>query len=339
FPYNDIDATAEVLEDNEDEVAALIIEPVLCGPGVIAPKANYLKRLRQLTRKRGIVLIFDEVLTGFRLAYGGAQEYYDIRPDMTTFGKIAGGGFQLAGFGGEAQIMNVLEPGRGWKYATFHAGTYNGHPISVAAGLKGLEILGEHPEYYDHINGLGRQLYSGLQDLADDRRIPAWVEYVGSIGNVYFTTKDEIRNFRDTLSANTRRWWNWFIHCLGNNVLFGIPNTGERAFLSTEHTDEDIEWALEVAGGAFAAIANGAPVWPLAIHLAAIEGGTPVSTTPPPTFHFLWGQVTASYRNVSAFPSFSPIKTQRWMSTSSSGSFGFGRLSITVEVASYGRTL
>ena len=150
--------------------------------------------------------------------------------------------------------MNVLEPGRGWKYATFHAGTYNGHPISVAAGLKGLEILGEHPEYYDHINGLGRQLYSGLQDLADDRRIPAWVEYVGSIGNVYFTTKDEIRNFRDTLSANTRRWWNWFIHCLGNNVLFGIPNTGERAFMCTEHTEEDVEWALEVADNAFAAI-------------------------------------------------------------------------------------
>src|SRR2546427_764112 len=116
FPYNDIEATAAILEENEDEVGALIIEPVLCGPGVIAPKANYLKRLRQLTRKKGIVLIFDEVLTGFRLAYGGAQEYYDIRPDMTTFGKIAGGGFQLAGFGGEAQIMNVLEPGRGWKY-------------------------------------------------------------------------------------------------------------------------------------------------------------------------------------------------------------------------------
>src|SRR3989475_220675 len=254
FPYNDIEAPAAILEENEDEVGALIIEPVLCGPGVIAPKANYLRRLRQLTRKKGIVLIFDEVLTGFRLAYGGAQEYYDIRPDMTTFGKIAGGGFQLAGFGGEAQIMNVLEPGRGWKYATFHAGTYNGHPISVAAGLQGLEILGEHPEYYNHINGLGRQLYSGLQDLADDRRIPAWVEYVGSIGNVYFTTKDEIRNFRDTLSANTRRWWNWFIHCLGNNVLFGIPNTGERAFMCTEHTEEDVEWALEVADMAFAAI-------------------------------------------------------------------------------------
>src|SRR5437667_222616 len=258
FPYNDIEATAAVLEENEDEVGTLIIEPVLCGPGVIAPKANYLKRLRQLTRKKGIVLIFDEVLTGFRLAYGGAQEYYDIRPDMTTFGKIAGGGFQLAGFGGEAQIMNVLEPGRGWKYATFHAGTYNGHPISVAAGLKGLEILGEHPEYYDHINGLGRQLYSGLQDLADDRRIPAWVEYVGSIGNVYFTTKDEIRNFRDTLSANTRRWWNWFIHCLGNNVLFGIPNTVERAFLSTEHTDEDIESAL-------ASVDDAAPDVPLLV--------------------------------------------------------------------------
>jgi len=256
YPFNDIDGTAEVLEENQDEVGGLIVEPVLCGPGVIAPKNNFLKKLRQLTRKMGIVLIFDEVLTGFRLAYGGAAEYYDVRPDLVCFGKIAGGGFQLAGFGGEAQIMDVLEPGKGWRHGTFHAGTYNGHPVSVAAGLKCLQILEEHPEYYDTINSLGRQLYGGLQDLADDRRIPAWVEYVGSIGNVYFTTKDEIRDFRDTLSANTRRWWNWFIHCLGNNVLFGIPNTGERAFICTEHTEEDIEWALEVADQAFAAIAK-----------------------------------------------------------------------------------
>ncbi len=257
FPFNDIDTTAEILEENEDDVGALIIEPVLCGSGVIVPKGHYLKRLRQLTRKMGIVLIFDEVLTGFRLAYGGAQEYYGVRPDMTCFGKIAGGGFPLAGFGGEAQIMEVLEPGKGWRYGTFHAGTYNGHPVSVAAGLRCLQILGEHPEYYDHINALGRELYGGLQDLADDRRIPAWVEYVGSMGNIYFTKKDGIRNYRDTFSVNARRWWNWFIHCLGNNVLFGIPNHGERAFISTEHTDEDIEWALEVADTAFAAIAPG----------------------------------------------------------------------------------
>jgi len=256
YPYNDIEGTAQVLEENADEVGALIVEPVLCGAGVIAPKNNYLKKLRQLTRKMGIVLIFDEVLTGFRLAYGGAQEYYNIRPDMTCFGKIAGGGFPLAGFGGEKQIMDVLEPGKGWRNLTYHGGTYNGHPISVAAGLKALQILGEHPEYYNHVNSLGRQLFGGLQDLADDRRLPAWVEYVGSIGNVYFTTKDEIRGFRDTFSANTKRWWNWFIHCLGNNVLFGIPNTGERAFISAVHTEEDVEWALEVADNGFAAVAK-----------------------------------------------------------------------------------
>jgi glutamate-1-semialdehyde 2,1-aminomutase len=255
-PFNDIETTAEILENGKDEIGGFIVEPVLCGPGVIAPKNNYLKKIRALTRKLGIVLIFDEVLTGFRLAYGGAAEYYDVRPDMVCFGKIAGGGFQLAGFGGEAQIMEVLEPGGGWRRGTFHAGTYNGHPVSVAAGLKALQILEEHPEYYEHVNSLGRQLYSGLQDLADDRRLPAWVEYVGSIGNVYFTTKDEIRDFRDTGSANTKRWWNWFIHCLGNNVLYGIPNTGERAFISAVHTDEDIEWALEVADSAFAAVAK-----------------------------------------------------------------------------------
>ena len=157
----------------------------------------------------------------------------------------------------------------------------------MAAGLKAVQILGEHPEYYEQVNRLGRQLFSGLQDLADDRRIPAWVEYVGSIGNVYFTTKDEIRNFRDTLSANTRRWWNWFIHCLGNNVLFGIPNTGERAFLSTEHTDEDIEWALEVADSAFAAIAKEArrnrEKAPSVQLQAASEQASLYGETPPPS--------------------------------------------------------
>ena len=253
FPYNDVDATAEILERNAEELAAVIIEPVLCGPGVVIPKGHYLNHLRRITRRLGIVLIFDEVLTGFRLAYGGAQEYYRVRPDLTTFGKIAGGGFQLAGFGGEAQIMDTLEPGE-WKHGAFHAGTYNGHPVSVAAGLKCVQTLRDNPEIYDRINTLGRHLFKGLQDLADDRRIPAWVEWVGSMGTIYFTTKDEIRDFRDTVAANTKRWWNWFIHCLGNHVLFGIPNTGERAVVCTEHTEEDVRRALEVADDALAAI-------------------------------------------------------------------------------------
>jgi len=256
FPYNDVDMTAEILEENAEDLASVIIEPVLCGPGIVIPKGNFLKHLRRITRQLGIVLIFDEVLTGFRLSRGGAQEYYDVTPDLTTFGKIAGGGFQLAGFGGEAQIMDVITPGRGCKHGTFHAGTYNGHPVSLAAGRKCLEILRNNPGIYDHINTLGRRLFRGLQELADDRKLPAWVEWVGSMGTIYFTSKDEIRDFRDTVSANTRRWWNWFIHCLGNNVLFGIPNAGERAFLCSEHTEEDVDRALEVAAQALAAIAG-----------------------------------------------------------------------------------
>src|SRR3989449_3226625 len=256
FPFNDAEKTSEILEENADELAAVIIEPVLCGPGVVVPKRNYLKQLRRDTRKLGIVLIFDEGLTGFRLSYGGAQEYYDVTPDLTTVGKIAGGGFPLAGFGGESQIMDVLTPGRGWKHGTFHAGTYNGHPVSVAGGPACPRILPENPGVFDHVNAPRRRVFSGLQDLADDRGIPAWVEWVGSMGTIYFTTKDVIEDFRDTLSANTRRWWNWFIHCLGNNVLFGIPNAGERAFLCAEHTEEDVDQALAVADAAFAAIAK-----------------------------------------------------------------------------------
>jgi len=178
--------------------------------------------------------------------------------------------------------METLEPGRGWRNATFHAGTYNGHPIGVAAGLKAVQILGEHPEYYDHVNRLGRQLFSGLQDLADDRRIPAWVEYVGSIGNVYFTTKDEIRNFRDTLSANTRRWWNWFIHCLGNNVLFG-GGTGSSIVSGTTSCSGS---RTRAKGRSFprntrTRTSNGLSRWPTARSLRSRKKHTAIERRPP----------------------------------------------------------
>lgn len=252
FPFNDWESTAEALEEAED-LAAVIVEPVLCGPGVIPPEKGYLQRLRSLTQDLEIVLIFDEVLTGFRLSYGGAQEYYGVVPDLTTFGKIAGGGLPLGGFGGQVEIMDTLSPSRkGWKDISFHAGTYNAHPLSVAAGLKALSILKEDPPYA-LLEKLSSGLFGGVADLAEDFGVDVQVTRSTSMGCVYFTDHP-VTTFRDTLSNNVAQWRQWFMSCLEEDVLFGMPNPGERAVLCTEHSQEDVEWALEAAGHAFAKI-------------------------------------------------------------------------------------
>ncbi len=253
YPFNDVEGTAQVIEGNAEDLAAVIVEPVMCGAGVIPPRNGYLKRLRRLTKDHGVLLIFDEVLTGFRLAYGGAQEYYGVRPDLTTFGKAAGGGFQLGGFGGRGDIMEVLAPGGN----TFHAGTYNAHPISIAGGLKTLEILkAKNP--YPRLEALGKELFRGMEELGRDRGLDLLVQHVGSMGCPYFTPLDVIRNYRDSVRQNLARWENWFIHCLGLGVLMGIPASSERMFLCTEHDEEDIQMALDVADRGFRAVARGA---------------------------------------------------------------------------------
>ncbi len=252
YPYNDAEGTLEVIERNADDLAAVIVEPVMCGAGVIPPRNGYLKKLRKMTRDHGVLLIFDEVLTGFRLAYGGAQEYYGVKPDLTTFGKIAGGGFQLAGFGGREEIMEVLAPGRG----TFHAGTYNAHPISIAGGLTTLEILkGTNP--YPGLEARGKGFFKGLGDLGVDRGLEVLCQHVGPMGCLYFTELDAVRNYRDTKQQNETRWLNWFLYSLGLGVLMGIPSVNERMFLCTEHDEEDIQMALNVADQSFKAVGSG----------------------------------------------------------------------------------
>ncbi len=252
YPYNDVEGTAQAVEENASDLAAVIVEPVMCGAGVVPPRNGYLKRLRRLTREHGVLLIFDEVLTGFRLAYGGAQEYYGVKPDLTTFGKVAGGGFQLGGFGGRRDIMEVLAPGGN----TFHAGTYNAHPISIAGGLKTLEIL-RAKDPYPRLEALGRELFRGMEELGRDRGLEVLVQSVGSIGCPYFTPLDAIRNYRDSVRQSLPRWENWFIHCLGHGVLMGIPAPSERMSLCTEHDEEDVQTALEVADQGFKALARG----------------------------------------------------------------------------------
>lgn len=252
YPFNDWGATEEVLTKNADDLAAVIIEPVQAGGGCFAPRDNYLKRLRKLTSDLGIVLIFDEVLTGFRVAFGGAQERYGVKPDLTSIAKIAGGGYQLAGFGGKRKIMEEIVPKEGGN--VYHGGTYNAHPVSVTAGLTTLKIL-SRPGTYKKIDKIGDSLFHGLRDAAEDRGVDVWVESVGSLGQMYFTDK-EIRTWRDAFDVDAEKWKHWFMHSLGKGVFFGVPHADEHFFTSLAHTEDDIQRSVEISDEAFRQIAR-----------------------------------------------------------------------------------
>jgi glutamate-1-semialdehyde 2,1-aminomutase len=252
YPFNDWDVTEEVLTKNADDLAAVIIEPVQAGGGCFVPRDNYLKKLRKLTENLGIVLIFDEVLTGFRVARGGAQDRYGVKPDLTSIAKIAGGGYQLAGFGGKKKIMEEIIPKEGGN--VYHGGTYNAHPVSVTAGLTTLEILSK-PGTYSKIDRIGDSLFNGLRDVAQDRGVDVWVESVGSLGQMYFTDH-EIRTWRDAFDVDPEKWKHWFMHSLGKGVFFGVPHADEHLFTCLAHSKEDIEKSLEISDQAFRQIAG-----------------------------------------------------------------------------------
>jgi len=257
FPFNDEAATEAILREQADEIAAVIIEPVMFSCGCLKPADGYHEFLRELTDELGIVLIWDEVMTGFRLGPQSAQGRFGVTPDMTTFAKAAGGGYQMAGFGGEREIMQEIVPPRKeeaskWNSSAFHGGTYNGHPVSAAAGLKTLEILDER-DVYDHIDRLGDRLFTGLQEVADDVGIDANVQHVGSMGQVYMTDA-EISRYRDSWKADEEQFADWWLEAAADGVLFGNPLQGERFFTTYTHTDEQIDRALEVAEDAFRAV-------------------------------------------------------------------------------------
>jgi len=253
YQFNNWEATEEVLTRNADDLAAVIIEPIQAGGGCFAPRDNYLGKLRRLTKDLGIVLIFDEVLTGFRVAFGGAQERYGVKPDLTCIAKIAGGGYQLAGFGGKKEIMQEIVPKAGGN--VYHGGTYNAHPVSMAAGLATLKELSKSGTYAK-IDRIGDSLFHGLRDVAKDRGVDVWVESVGSLGQMYFTDK-EVRKWRDAGDIDADKWKHWFLHSLGRGVVFGVPHPDEHFFTSIAHSPEDIRKSLEISDEAFKQIAKG----------------------------------------------------------------------------------
>lgn len=254
IPFNDKENTEKILRKHADDMAAVIIEPVMFSCGCLKPKDGYHEFLRDLTEELGIVLIWDEVMTGFRLGPNSAQGRFGVTPDMTTFAKAAGDGYQVAGFGGRSDIMHEIVPPQNteeekWNSSAFHGGTYNGHPVAAAAGLATLEILDNEP-VYEHIDKLGDKLFTGLQEAADDVGLDVNVQHIGSMGQVYMTDH-EINRYRDTWHANTEQFADWWLETAANGVLFGNPMQGERFFTTYTHTEDQIDRALEAAEDAF----------------------------------------------------------------------------------------
>ena len=245
IPYNDVAAVAEVFRAHPEQVAAIIVEPVGANVGVIAPEPGFLEALRELTEANGALLIFDEVITGFRVARGGAQERYGIVPDLTTLGKIVGGGMPIGAYGGRADLMAHVAPDGG----VYQAGTLSGHPLSMAAGVAALDLL--TPRVYELLEATGAALEVGLRAAAAEAGREAAISRVGSLLTVFFL-RDVPRNSAQALTADREAFTRFFGAMLDEGVLLA-PSQFEAWFISVTHGDDEIAETLAAARKAFAA--------------------------------------------------------------------------------------
>jgi len=237
LPYNDIDALEKEFQSRGTEIACVIVEPIAGNMGCVPPKTGYLKTMRELTQRSGSVLIFDEVMTGFRVAAGGAQELYGIRPDLTTLGKVIGGGLPVGAYGGRAEIMNQVAPAG----PVYQAGTLSGNPLAVAAGLATLRrIQKENP--YPRLEALGERLEAGI------RREGVTVNRVGSMFTLFVTPRDVV-DFETAKTSNTLKFNSYFQSMLKQGIYLA-PSQFEAAFLSTAHSNEDIDRTIVCARNA-----------------------------------------------------------------------------------------
>ncbi|HDZ17190.1 hypothetical protein LCGC14_0532730 [marine sediment metagenome] len=240
LPYNNIDLLTDEIKNNKDEIAAVIIEPVIGNAGLILPEKDYLHNIRKITEEEGIILVFDEVITGFRIGLGGAQEFYGISPDLTTLGKIMGGGLPLACYGGKKEIMNNISPiGK-----IYQASTLSGNPISVIAGLTTINILIDGERIiYDKLKENCSKLVNALKDLIEDKGISAQVNSIASMYQI-FMNKEPIIDYTSAQQCDKKKFYEYQIELLNNNV-FIPPSQFETCFLSTSHSGDDIQSTLK----------------------------------------------------------------------------------------------
>lgn len=237
--YNDLASVRAHFERCGEEIAAVIVEPVAANMGVVLPEPGFLEGLRKLCDTYGALLIFDEVITGFRLALDGAQGYYGVTPDLTTFGKIIGGGMPVGAYGGKRQIMELVAPLGG----VYQAGTLSGNPVAMAAGMAQLMILKEHPEYYQELNRKGDWFFGKIEQLIRKMGQSWQVNHVGSLGCLYFT-EENVKDYESAKTADTGVFAAYCNHMLEQGIYLA-PSQFEAVFLSLAHTDEMLEKSLD----------------------------------------------------------------------------------------------
>ncbi len=240
--YNDLSAVEDIFRQKGENIAAIIVEPVPANMGVILPNPGFLEGLRELTLKYGSLLIFDEVISGFRLARGGAQEYYGITPDITIFGKIIGGGLPVGAYGGRKDIMEMLAPAG----PVYQAGTLSGNPVAMAAGTETLRIIDETDNFYQELDKKGAMLEKGLRENIEKTGVPALINRVGSLLTMFFTEADKVDSHSQSVKSDTARYAAFFRHMLENGIYIA-PSQFEAVFISTAHSDEDIEKTVKAA--------------------------------------------------------------------------------------------
>ena len=243
-PYNDPEIVRDMLIKHRSEVAAVIVEPVAGNMGTVPPAKGFLQSLKKLTREHGALLIFDEVMTGFRLAYGGAQELFGVKPDLTCLGKIIGGGLPVGAYGGNSQIMSWIAP----EGPVYQAGTLSGNPLAVSAGIATLKAL-KKPGTYSRLERISAELAEGLLNAAAEAGVPAQVNRVGSMFTVFFA-EAPVKDFQTAKASSTARYAKFFHTLLEGGVYFA-PSQFEACFVSLAHSRRDVSASVRVARKAF----------------------------------------------------------------------------------------
>ncbi|HYL12220.1 MAG TPA: glutamate-1-semialdehyde 2,1-aminomutase [Terriglobales bacterium] len=246
LPFNDIDALEEAFNKFKGQIACVIVEPVVGNMGCVPPARGYLEALRAVTSRNDTLLIFDEVMTGFRVAFGGAQELYSIRPDLTTMGKIIGGGLPVGAYGGPAEVMELVAP----LGPMYQAGTLSGNPLAMAAGCATLRYLRQHKVIYAQLEKLSAELVAGIAGVAKDAGVPMTCNRVGSMFTCFFTP-GPVTDWTSAAKSDTDAFGRFFRALLDSGVYLP-PSQFEAAFLSAAHTEEDVRRTIAAAKQAFA---------------------------------------------------------------------------------------
>ncbi|MGF6711560.1 glutamate-1-semialdehyde 2,1-aminomutase [Luteibacter sp. W1I16] len=247
LPYNDIDAARSLFAEHGDDIAGLIIEPVAGNMNCIPPKEGYLPALRELCTQHGVLLIFDEVMTGFRVALGGAQAHYGVTPDLTCFGKIIGGGMPVGAYGGRRDLMQQVAP----SGPIYQAGTLSGNPVAMAAGLAMLQVI-QAPGFHDDLAARTERLTDGILDAARKAGIPFSVNRVGAMFGLFFTN-ETVESYAQATAADVAAF-NRFFHGMLERGVYLAPSAFEAGFMSSAHGDAEIDATIEAAAATFAAL-------------------------------------------------------------------------------------